>query len=184
MPEKIGGGKHLQPYDKDTGQYTKEEIGKIVECDDFNLFRVMVMGNDDDYIKFHFPIDGIHSKEYCQRFIDYIKSFKLYNELCIDDSKLKNHLFKQKEFDDKSNYMINILGFRNDEKGWRLARDTIIGSVDDDTMQFSRFSKGSCIITMLADIQDIDGNKRCIKTVWELKRDFGLRFITLRPWRK
>lgn len=184
MDYKIGGGSRLQPYDEDNGQYTDKELAEIAKKDMENIVMVVLFGLNYEHLKFHFPRKGIHSIEYCDYFVQYVKKNHLYGKPFMDDAKLANYLFKYRNADDKSKFMIEVLGFANDERGWALAKSSILSGLDYGTMEFSPLHWVDCLkVTINTTIFDYNGCKHNLVTVWEMQKDFNLRFITLIPGR-
>lgn len=181
---KVGGGNHLQPYDEDTGQYTDEIKSKTFEKDMESLVMVYMFGFDLGEFKFHFPKKGIHNDEYCGIFVRYIRDKRLYGEAHIDQLKLERYLFEYRDKNDKSKYMTEVLGFENNQQGWEKAKFEIINGLDFKTMRHAgRFQKDCLKVAIDATINDVDGKGHDIVTIWEMQKDFSLRFITLEPRR-
>lgn len=181
MKLKIGGGDHLQAYDEDTGQYTDEYKAEILEKDMENLTLVHLFGMDYGHLRFHFPKKGIHDDEYCEMFVEYLRCNNLLREPSIPDAKLDRYLFKHQEEDDKSKFMIEILGFENNAEGWELARKRICDSLDFKTAKFAPPFKGHLKIKIFGNIIDSNGKIHSIVTIWAIDENMGLTFVTLYP---
>lgn len=184
MQFKKGGGNHLQLFDQENGQYADEDKVKLNEKDLESLVMVHYFGFDNDEFIFHFPISGVHTDEYCDIFVSYLKRNSLFGEAFIEESKLKDYLFKFKEKDDKSKFMINVLGFSNNEGGWLRARNAILRGTDFSTAKYDPPMRNGLIINAETEILDKNGKKYNVLTSWQIKDDLSLRFVTLIPRRK
>lgn len=185
MKYKIGGGGHLQPYDKEDGQYTDKDKAEIAKKDMENLMMVYLFGFDYSELRFHFPKMGIHDDDYCDYFVRYVKDNHLYGEPFMEETKLSKYLFYQRSVSDKSKYMIEVLGFENGPNGWNKARLAIIDGMDLETMKYTAPFLNDCLeVSVESSVYDSDGIKHDIITIWQLKDNLILRFITLKPRRK
>lgn len=126
MPYKIGGGNHIQLYDKSDGRYSDENKGEGSKEDFDNLRLVHEFGLDYDNLKFPFPIQGVHSEDYCKEFVEYVAENNLYDYGYIEDDKLSKYLFVHHDKDDKSKFVIDILRYPNNKDGWEVLRREII----------------------------------------------------------
>lgn len=181
MKMKLGEGNHLQSYDENTGQYNDEIKPKMSDKDMENLVMVYLYGFDNEERKFHFPRKSIHNDEYCDLLVRYLRDNNLYGQSYIEDQKLEKHLFKHKDKDDKSKYMVEVLGFENNSKGWRLAKAEILKGVNLKTMKFGGPFNGFLKVSMRQKIKDVYGRYHDIITIWEVQENLDLRFITLIP---
>lgn len=105
-----------------------------------NLQLVHKAGLYYDFLKFPFPIKGVHPREYFDMFVDYVAKNNLYEYAYIDDNKLSKYLFVPQNKDGKSKFVMEVLGYSNDEKGWNDLRNEIIGGTDFSMMKFSDYT--------------------------------------------
>ena len=89
MEFKLGGGRHMQPYDPENGQYTDKDASGIGEKDMENLVLVYLFGMDYDHLKFHFPNYKIHDEDYCEMFVKYVRRFIKNEDAIIESRKIK-----------------------------------------------------------------------------------------------
>lgn len=181
--KKIGGGGHLQYYDLENGQYCEEDIIKFQDDDMKNLILYYYFGLEYNNILFHFPNIKIHNNEYCEVFVKYIRRNKLYKNPYINENKIKNYLFKKRDVDDKSKFIINILGYKNDINGWNELNFDIINNTDFTNMKFHGNFIKTLKIRAITKLKDKNNNIYFCTTIWELEENLNLKFITLLPRR-
>lgn len=170
MPYKNGGGNHLQYYDEFDGQYDDQTKAKINEEDKKALTMVHYFGLPYNELVFHWPLYNIHDNEYCDIFVKYAR--KCIKEYEMEINKAIYLLTFQKE-NDKSAFL-NSLGYsiNNPEK----LKGDIYCYTDIFSLTFSRYTK-NC----LRCIAKTNLNGKIVTSVWELKHNFIIRFITLIP---
>lgn len=171
MPLKKGGGNHLQFYDEADGQYDdEEERARINEEDKKALSLVHYFGLPFNELVFHFPTFGLHDDEYCGLFVQYAKgSIKRFE---IDERKI-DYLLSFNFGRDKSLFLTR-LGY-NANTARELCSD-IYCNTDVQSLTFSGF-RNNCLKCVAKTV--LKG--KLVTTVWELKKDFKLRLITLIP---
>lgn len=171
MSYKIGGGDHLQPYSAKNGQYeeAQEKAGQN-ENDTKNLVLVHYFGFSKEDLPFCFPTYGVHDVDYCDIFVKYSRA--RIKGVLIDERKAV-YLLTYKEKDDKSLFL-NKLGYNENEKDKLL--DDIRDNTDIKTLTFSRFEE-KCLKCEAKTI--LKGN--IVTSIWELKENLEIRFITLIP---
>ncbi len=112
MEFKLGGGRHMQPYDTENGQYTDKDVLIIREKDMENLVLVYLFGMDYDHLKFYFPNYKIHDEDYCEMFVKYIRHF-IKNEDAIIETRKIEYLLSVHYQRDKSSFL-NKIGYNRD----------------------------------------------------------------------
>lgn len=181
MPNKIGGGNHIQLYDKSDGRYSEQNKKKSLKTDLDNLKLVHKCGLYYGCLKFPFPINDVHDKEYCKEFVEYVAE----NNLCyygyIEDEKLSKYLFVHRDKDDKSKFVIEILGYPNNKDGWEALRHEIITGTDYSKMFFNKCTAEIVKVKVKSTINSVDERKYNISTIWELKSNMTLKFIAMIP---
>ena len=170
MPYKKGGGNHLQYYDEADGQYDEETRRRMNEADMRALSKVHYFGYPYDELIFHWPVYGLHDSAYCELFVEYARKGIHGAEM---DIRKCDYLLKYDEKDDKSAFL-SALGYGLTEPS-RLRSD-ILCHTDLRTLTYSRYTKGC-----LRCVAKTDLHGKFVTTVWELKKDFTLRLITLIP---
>lgn len=170
MSYKTGGGDHLQPYSEKNGQYKSNDKANQNEKDTKNLVLVHYFGFSKEDLPFCFPKYGIHDADYCDIFIKYSREH--IKGILIDERKAV-YLLTYKTKDDKSLFL-NNLGYSENEKEKLL--DDIQNNTKIGTLTFSRFEE-KCLKCKAETI--LKGN--IVTSVWELKENLEIRFITLIP---
>lgn len=181
MRYKIGGGNRLQPYKEENGRYmaVDERSGK----DDLDrLIDVFLYPPTNDTNKtIGFPQPNIHSKEYYEMFVYFVKSYHLYGKPTMADSKIHNYLFIHKAKDDKSKFMIDVLGFSNTHEGREKARRRIIEGTNLKTMVLGNKIGPFLLVVAQTEIYDKNGKIHHMESVWRINEDFSVSFVTLLP---
>jgi len=177
MPYKRGGGNLLQLYDEKNGQYTDEEKQNMITKDEIGLTTYEVL-KEDSIFPFHFPLEGIHSKDYNKRFLEVVKSDL---ENIVADPRKFDYLLSFQEGHDKSKFLFQIGYSRNDGK--RLF-DDIVKNTDINSLQYVEYRNKAfkCIAKTTL-------NGKLIATVWKLESNLNLRLVTIIPggdkiWKK
>lgn len=169
MPLKRGGGNHMQLYDSRNGEYTEQEKQKMRSYDSFAL-RSYKWNGENNKFKFHFPLEGIHEKEYCIDFVECVRDD--IREPIYDESKM-NYLFTFRQKNDKSKF-IKGLGY-SESNPYKLFHDICLNT-ERDTISFSKFSYGTVLLTAITTLKGKE-----IRTVWKLDENLNLYFVTLIP---
>ena len=170
MPYKKGGGNHLQYYDETDGEYDEETKKKINDADKKALTMVHYFDYPFNELTFHWPIQKLHDQEYLEMFVKQasksVKTAMVAIEKC-------GYLLKFDAKKDKSKFLLELGYAANDAS--KLRNDILCGT-DLRTLSFSRYTSDclSCIAKTTL-------NNKIVTTVWELKRDFTIRLITLIP---
>lgn len=183
MKYKIGGGGRLQPYDEEDGQYTDMGLEMQGNAELGTLIDVCEYPPTSDTDKtISFPSKDKHSLSYYKKFVEYVGRYRLYGEAGIDDKKIGGYLFVPQDKDDKSKFMIGVLGYPNDEHGWNKVRNEILSGTNFKTMRYEREYIYK-FLTIAADtyIHDANGKIYLVKTSWRLYEDMTLKFVTLIP---
>lgn len=181
MPYKIGGGNHIQLYDKSDGRYSDQNKEKSVKTDFDNLQLVHKAGLNYGCLKFPFPIKDVHDEKYCKEFVEYVAENNLYEYGYIEDDKLSKYLFVHHDNDDKSKFVIDIFEYPNDKDGWEALRREIIEGTDFSKMETCGYTKYALKVKVYTIVKNSVGKEYKINTIWELKRNFTIRLITLFP---
>jgi len=177
MPLKLGGGNHMQLYDSQNGEYTDQEKERMRSNDNFALWSYKWNGENNKF-KFHFPVEGVHEKEYCKDFVRCIRED--IREPIYNQSKM-NYLLTFRQNDDKSLFL-KSLGYSM-HTFYMLFRDICVGT-KRDTIEFAKFSHGEMILEAKTVLKG-----RLVKTIWRLEKDLRVSFVTLIPggdklWKK
>ena len=172
MDFKLGGGRHMQPYDPENGQYIIEDASVIGEKDMENLILVYLFGLDFDYLKFHFPNYKIHDKDYCEMFVKYIRRF-IKNENAIVETRKIEYLLSVHYQRDKSSFL-NKIGYNHDNVD-RLIED-IRWNTDFQTATFKTINNFTFNFEAKTTI-----NNYVVTTAWQLSKNGDVRLITLIP---
>ncbi len=170
MPYKLGGGNHLQYYDEIDGQYGDERKKSQCEDDMTSLTMVYCFGLDNENLVFHWPKLGVHDDEYCSLFVQYSK--QRISGMDVDIRKCA-YLMKYDAGRDKSRFL-SELGY--DSLSLESLRNDIISNTDLQILNFSRL-----ISTCLKCVAKTELHGKIVTTVWELKKDYKIRLITLIP---
>ncbi len=170
MSYKTGGGNRLQPYSENNGRYESEEKASQNENDTKNLVLVHYYGFPKENLPFAFPTYGVHDSDYCDIFVKY--SRERVKGILIDERKAI-YLLTYKTKDDKSLFL-NKLGYSEKEKEKLL--DDIRDNTEIKTLTFSRLEE-KCLKCEAETI--LKGN--IVTSIWELKENLEIRFITLIP---
>lgn len=104
MDFKLGGGRHLQPFDPENGQYTDKDIMSLREKDLENLVLIYIFGMDYRHLKIHFPDYRIHDKEYCDIFVKYVRNYVKNSDVIIEEPKMR-YLLTIQYGRDKSSFL-------------------------------------------------------------------------------
>ena len=168
MPYKPGGGNHLQFYDESTGEYDSEGVAQLNESDKEALVLTYYFGLSD--FVFHWPTYGIHDAEYCDVFVKYSRG--KIRDLEIDERKAI-YLLATSKINDKSRFL-KSLGYSSSEP--RQLVNDIYQNTALRTLIYSRLDKNCFSCKALTVLK---GKK--LASIWELKKDFTLRLITLIP---
>lgn len=167
---KVGGGDHLQQYNADNGQYSNEDKTKFNEGDKENLVLVHYYGFSIEKFPFHFPMCGIHDNEYCDIFVKYSRQH--IKKVVIDERKAF-YLLGHREKDDKSLFLEKI-GYGLDNTGELL--NDIIHNTEIQSLTFSRMEAKCLKCEARTTLKG-----KIVTTIWELKANFEIRFITMIP---
>ena len=170
MPYKMGGGNHLQYYDINDGQYDNQSKKRINEEDKKALAMVYYFGLPYDDLIFHWPLFGAHDDEYCDLFVKYARQYVHDFEMDINKAL---YLLSYQVNHDKSKFLKTI-GY--DASNLETLRKDICHCTDVSSLTFSRITK-DCLKCSAKTI--LKG--KLVTSVWELKPDFTIRFITLIP---
>ncbi len=172
MEFKLGGGKHLQPYDPENGQYTNEDLVRIKEKDMENLVLIYIFGLDYDSFYIHFPNYKIHDNDYCKLFVKYIRTYIKNIDVVIEERKM-NYLLKEVKSDDKSKFLLDLgYDFINTE----ILMDEIRWGTDFKTSKFRNISKYTFNIMTKTTLRG-----KIVTTGRQINEDGTVRFITLIP---
>lgn len=162
----------MQPYDRENGQYTEEDIAAIRKSDMTNLVLVYLYGFDNESVAFHFPKYEIQGKEYCELFDRYIRQFIKNDSSVIEEQKAIYFLTKLDK-NDKSKFFTgigytydNIAQFINDIRNGTDFTKSEFGKMTDKTFNIQTQ-------TIL--------NSYIVTSVWQIKEDGTVRLITLIP---
>lgn len=172
MEFKLGGGRHMQPYDPENGQYTDSDVFEIGEKDMENLVLVYLFGLDYDHLKFHFPNYKIHDRDYCEMFVKYIRRFIRNEDTVIDESKILYFLTKLPK-NDKSNFFAKT-GYEisNCKK---MINDIRCGT-EFEKSEFKKITDKSFNIQTKTAL-----NGYIVTSAWQILEDGTVRLITLIP---
>lgn len=170
MPYKKGGGDRLQYYDEADGQYDEEAKKRMNEADMKALSKVHYFGYPCDELIFHWPVYGLHDSAYCALFVEYAR--KSIHGAEMDIQKC-DYLLTPNEGSDKSKFL-KALGYDLSDPG--KLRSDILCNTYLKTLTFSSSLK-KCFRCIAQT--SLDG--KLVTTVWELRKDFTLRFLTLIP---
>lgn len=170
MPYKKGGGDHLQYYDEADGQYDEETRNRINESDMKALSMVHYFGYPYDELIFHWPVYGLHDDAYCVLFVEYAR--KSIHGAEIDAGKC-DYLLTYNEKSDKSEFL-KALGYEPANIG-ELRSDILCNTY------LNALTYGHYLKKCFRCVAETYLNGKCVTTVWELRRDFTIRFITLIP---
>jgi len=172
MEFKLGGGRHMQPYDPENGQYTDEDALIIGEKDMENLVLVYLFGMDYDHLVFHFPNYKIHNEDYCEMFVKYIRRF-IKNEDAIVETRKIEYLLSVHYQRDKSSFL-NKIGYNRDNVE-QLIED-IRWNTDFQTATFKTINNFTFNFKAKTTI-----NNYVVTTAWQLSKNGDIRLITLIP---
>ena len=172
MEFKLGGGRHLQPYDPENGQYTDEDFAKIKEKDMENLVLIYIFGLDYDHLSFHFPDYRIHDKEYCEMFAKYIRQYIKNEDVVIEERKM-GYLLRKTNADDKSEF---LLGLGYDLADIRKLMSDIRWGTDFTVSKFRNIGEFTFNIMAKTTLKG-----KVVTTAWQISKDGTVRFITLIP---
>lgn len=183
MKYKIGGGGRLQPYDEEDGQYTDMglEMQGNIELDTLiDVYEYPPTSDTDKTISF--PDKDKHTLSYYKKFVEYVGRYRLYGKAGIADQKISNYLFKKKDRNDKSKFMIGVLKYANNQEGWNMVKKEILNGTNFHTIRYNK-DEPNDFLTIAADttIHSTDGKIYQVKTIWELHKDLTLTFVTLVP---
>ena len=172
MEFKLGGGRHMQPYDSENGQYTVEGASGLGGKDMENLVLVYLFGMDYDHLKFHFPNFKIHDEDYCEMFVKYIRRY-IKNEDAIVETRKIEYLLSVHYQSDKSSFL-NKIGYNHDNAE-QLIED-IRWNTDFQTSTFKTINN----FTFNFEAKTIINNY-VVTTAWQLSKNGDVRLITLIP---
>lgn len=172
MEFKLGGGRHLQPYDPENGQHTDEDLVKIKEKDMENLVLIYIFGIDYDHLSIHFPNYKIHDDEYCELFAKYIRQYIKNMDVVIEERKM-GYLLKKADSDDKSEF---LLGLGYDPADIRKLISDIRWDTDFTVSKFKVLNKFTFNIMAKTTLKG-----KIVTTAWQINKDGTVRFITLIP---
>lgn len=167
MAIKPGGGNKMQPYDKTNGEYVNEQCEKDKE----DVIINYLFGFDRS-APVVYPTKGIHDEEYCGCVLDNVVD--KHNPI-VDTRKVTDYLLVFKEDSDKSKYF-KLLGY--DMNNWEKLYDQIKSGVN---FQVRRFEFGTYCCKIVAEHKILNlnnGRYYTIHSVWELQKDFKVKFIT------
>ena len=170
MPYKIGGGEHLQYYDENDGKYDDQAKKRLNDEDKKALTLVHYFGLSYSYLVFHWPLYNVHDNEYCDIFVKYVRKYIKEYEMDINKAF---YLLTYQTGHDKSEFLKKLGYDVNDPE--KLKND-ICCYTDASTLTFSRLTK-DCFRCIAKTI--LMG--KIVTSIWELKRNFKIRFITLIP---
>ena len=170
MPYKKGGGDRLQYYDEADGQYDEDTKKRMNEADMKALSTVHYFGHPYDELIFHWPVYGLHESAYCALFVEYARKSIHGAEM---DIRKCDYLLTFRKGSDKSKFL-EALGYSLSAPG--KLRTDILCNTNWRTLTFSSYLK-QC----LRCIAQTNLNGKLVTTVWELRKDFTLRFLTLIP---
>lgn len=171
MGHKIGGGDHLQYYDENDGQYADEDKAKILEKDKENLVLYHLFDMHYEHIVFHFPVYGIHDKEYCEMFVS---AFRNRIKKMSFDIRKAEYLLTPRDKDDKSKFL-GMAGYSMNDKE-KLIED-IKNATHISQLEYLDITKYA-----LKCKQTIEVNGRQALIVWKLTKDLEINFVTLIPY--
>ena len=169
MPLKRGGGNHMQLYDSRNGEYTDQEK-QYMRSYDNNAMSSYEWCRQKTLRKFHFPVEGVHEKEYCDRFIRAIAAD--INEPKYVYDKM-NYLLTYREKDDKSKFL-KSLGY-SEYRPYELFHD-ICSNTKLSSLKFSHFGASKFIMEGETILKG-----KIVKTVWKLEKNLDIYFVTLVP---
>lgn len=177
MPLKRGGGNHMQLYDSRNGEYTDQEKQYMRSYDNSAMSSYEWYGQNA-LRKFHFPVQGVHEKEYCNRFIRAVADD--IDKPAYDHNKM-NYLLTFHEKNDKSKFL-KYLGY-SEYRPYELFYDICIYT-KRDSIRFSRFSYGEMLVEAKTILKG-----HLVKTIWKLEKNLKICFVTLIPggdklWKK
>lgn len=170
MGYKIGGGDHLQYYDENDGQYADEDKVKILEKDKENLVLYHLFDMHYEHIVFHFPVCGIHDKEYCEMFV---AGFRNRIKKINFDIRKAEYLLTPRDKDDKSKFL-NGIGY--DKTNQMKLKTDILRNIDFNKLEYSRLTVFGIKCSMIIRL-----NGGEVKTIWQINKDLSMHFVTLIP---
>lgn len=179
---KIGGGGHLQYYDLSNGQYCDDDFEKLNDNDLKNI-TLYYYYNLKQYNIFHYPINPIHGNDYANLFIQFIKYYKLYEKPYIEKDKINKYIFVKQIKNDKSKFVIEVLGYKNDLSGWKEFEEDLIKGTDFTKMKYDPPLEHVLKVITITTIKNKEDKKIKFYTIWELTPNLNLRFITILPRR-
>lgn len=172
MEFKLGGGKHLQPYDSENGQYADKEILDKGDKDMENLVLVYIFGLDYGHLTFHFPNYKIHDKDYCDLFVKYTRRYIRNEDVVIEDKKAIYFLTWQYG-NDKSEFFIGLgYSISNLQK---FIYDIRSGTAFEKS-EFSRICDKCFSFKTQTTLKGY-----IITSIWQIHADGTVRLVTLIP---
>ncbi len=159
----------MQLYDSQNGEYTDQEKQRMRFYDNFAILSFKWNGEKSLY-KFHFPIEGVHEKEYCQDFVCCVRND--IREPEYNEPKM-NYLLTLHRSNDKSKFLKG-LGYSKTNP-YLLFHDICSGT-KRDTIEFSRFSHNTMLLKVMTILKD-----KTVTSVWKLDEKLRFHFVTLIP---
>lgn len=169
---KKGGGDKDQLYDKENGQYMRNEQ---CEKDEENLVLTKIFGINT-HKPIVYPTVNVHDNDYCELIIRYCLNLK---RPYLDENKIVKYLLIKKEKDDKSNFL-NILGYN--KNNWQELYKQLLDGTSFDKRKLSNFNEYQLTFETKTIIYDYVKNRKInITSIWNVEKDFTIRFITIIP---
>lgn len=172
MVVKEGGGGKYQPYNEKDGRYCRNPVC-IKDEETLVLKRLFGISMKDEI---SYPIPGVHDRQYLELIIAY--GLKLEYPY-IDDRKISHYLLVFKEKNDKSLFF-NRIGYTLES--WNNLKEAIIYGTSFKRKNLVDFDKHKFTFETETIIKNlITGEKVSLTSVWNVERDFTVRFITIIP---
>lgn len=166
---------HYVQYDKDKLEYSIEEKKKMGLEDLKNLSLIHIIRLDKSNMYYHFPNKKIHIPEYFQLFVNHIFGDSLNKEPQIGEKQITN-LFKSKA---KKIYITNVLGYLDDEAGRYGMREAIMRGTRFNDVAIVFASDELIRVKTRLDLYDTNNQRHEIWSVWNLKEDLSVCFVTI-----
>jgi len=131
---------------------------------------IYYFGLQDESLSFHWPNENVHNKEYFDLFVKYSKQFIESSDIALSKC---NYILTFFENNDKSNFLNELGYYKINMKD--LAKDIRYGT-DYSTLKFSRVRKNHILCEAKTILK-----KYIVTSVWELQKNFSVRFVTLLP---
>lgn len=167
---KKGGGDKKQLYDTENGQYTRNPL---CEKDEENLVLSKTFGLETRK-PIAYPDIKIHDRDYCELLIAYGLDLR---DPFIDNRKITEYLLIKQPSRDKSEFLKHI--------GYTLNNpDDLYWAIIDGTSfrhkRLSKFTEKSLTFETETVIKDlIRGRNIKLASIWFIRKDFGVNFVTL-----